>query len=327
MPSEATRTARRTLSRLGVAYALFFLLAYGGQLLLILPLSLLPEAQVEAPITAWLSSLVPMYALGLPVFFLVIRPLPACSPEPKRLRVRHFLLFFAVSYAVMYLANLLGVAINLLTDSLLGRSSAAGATEVIAESPLLYTLLFAVVLGPAVEELMFRRLILSRLRPFGDGFAILVTALAFGFFHGNLSQFFYAFAVGLLLGWLYTATGRLVYPTLLHICLNFAGSILPLLLTRAVDSEALDAISSAETVTEEAILAVLPSLLLMLGYAALVFLAIGTGLCLLPSLLRRVRLAPAELPVPRGERRLLPLSVGFLLFVLSTLANLVLSYL
>lgn len=327
MPSEATLSARRALSRLGLAYALFFLLAYGGQLLLLPILSLLPEEVAEAPLTVWLSSLIPMYAIAFPAFYLTVRSLPRTVHEGRRLRLRHFLLFFAVSYAVMYLANLLGMAINALTDSLLGRSSAAGATELIEASPLLYILLFAVLLGPTIEELMFRRLLLSRLRPFGDGFAILVSALAFGFFHGNLSQFFYAFAVGLLLGYLYTATGRVRYPILLHIALNFAGSILPLLVMRSIDTEAIEALSALESVSPDAILPLLPSLLLLLGYALLLFLAVGTGLCLIPVLLRRVRLSPAARPIPREERPYLLRSVGFLCFVLATLVNLVLSYL
>jgi membrane protease YdiL (CAAX protease family) len=321
MPSEVTLSARRTLSRCGLAYALFFLLAYGTQLLGAPLLSLLPEKVAEAPLTVWLSSLFPMYAIAFPAFYFTIRSLPEGEHARRRLRPRHFFLFLAVSYAVMYLCNLLGVAINTLTDLLLGRSSEAGATELIESSPLLYILLFAVLLGPTIEELMFRRLLLSRLRPFGDGFAILASALAFGFFHGNLSQFFYAFAVGLLLGYLYTATGRIRYPILLHITLNFVGSILPLLVTRAVDIEAI------ENAPPEAILSLLPSLLLMFGYLAFILLAVGAGLCLVPVLLRRVRLAPAACPIPKEERRQLFYSVGFLCFVLATLVNLVLSYL
>lgn len=321
MPSEATLSARRTLSRCGLAYALFFLLAYGGQLLLLPLISLLPEEVAKAPLTVWLSTLIPMYAIAFPAFYLALRSLPEQKGGERRLRPRHFFLFLAVSYAVMYLCNLLGVAINAVTDLLLGRASEAGATELIESSPLLYILLFAVLLGPTIEELMFRRLLLARLRPFGDGFAILASALAFGFFHGNLSQFFYAFAVGLLLGYLYTATGRIRYPILLHITLNFVGSILPLLMTRSVDIEAI------ETAPPEAILSYLPSLLLMFGYLAFILLAVGVGLCLIPVLLRRVRLSPAALPIPKDERRHLFCSLGILAFVLATLVNLVLSYL
>lgn len=327
MPSSSTHLAQRALSRIGLAYFLYFVIAYGAQLLLVPLISLLPEEVTEAPLTVWLSSLVPMYLLALPVFFLTVLPIPEAVPARRRLRVRHFLLFFVVSYAVMYLTNLLGIAINLLTDSLFGSASSAGATELISESPLIYTLLFAVLLGPAVEELMFRRLILTRLRRFGDGFAILVSALIFALFHGNLAQFFYAFAVGLLLGWLYTSTGRLLHPILLHVSLNFAGSILPLLVTRAVDLEAIESLSAAEVIAPEAAAALLPSLLLLFAYFGALLLLVGAGLLLLPRLLRRARLAPARMPIPRGERRLLPLSVGGLLFLLATLGNLLLSYL
>ena len=77
---------------------------------------------------------------------------------------------------------------------------------------------------------MFRKLLLERLRPYGERFALWISALCFGLFHGNLSQFFYACVIGLALGYVALRTGRVWQPMLLHAMINAVSTILvPLL--------------------------------------------------------------------------------------------------
>ncbi len=61
--------------------------------------------------------------------------------------------------------------------------------------------LYAGLLAPVAEEILFRGLILRSLMPYGKKFAILTSALLFGVFHGNLVQSPFAFGVGLVLGY------------------------------------------------------------------------------------------------------------------------------
>lgn len=63
--------------------------------------------------------------------------------------------------------------------------------------------LYAGILAPITEEILFRGLIQRTLLPYGKRFAVICTAFVFGIFHGNLAQAPYAFLVGLVLG--YTA--------------------------------------------------------------------------------------------------------------------------
>ena len=320
--SPITHPARRSLSRIGLAYFLFFAVSYGGQILLLMLFGRLAPGFLSGLLGTWLLSLLPMYAMALPIFYLLLRPLPQVATQKRRLRPRHLLLFFFIAYAVLYISNLIGLLINLLTEAATGVSSSSGAVEIIESSPLGYTLLFAVLLGPALEELMFRRLILSRLLPFGEGFAILGSSLLFALFHANLAQFFYAFAVGVVLAYVTVVTGRLRYSVTLHCAINFCGSILPLLLLRGVSLE----MPEGEW-TLEVILEMFPSLLLLLAYLGTVVIGVAIGLFLIGFTLRRVRLAPAPVPIPRGEWRHLLLSPGMLLLALTVLATFFLSYL
>jgi len=79
--------------------------------------------------------------------------------------------------------------------------------------------LYMGVAAPVVEELVFRGLILRGLEPYGKRFAILVSAILFGLFHGNMVQSPYAFVVGLVLG--YTAMEySVVWAMVLHMINN-----------------------------------------------------------------------------------------------------------
>lgn len=89
----------------------------------------------------------------------------------------------------------------------------------------------AVIFAPILEELWFRGLVLESLRPYGNGFAIFVSAILFGVTHANLAQFFYATAIGLFLAYIAIHTGSLVVPMILHAMMNGIASITSLLIT------------------------------------------------------------------------------------------------
>ncbi len=78
-----------------------------------------------------------------------------------------------------------------------------------------------VVLGPVLEEMLFRGGVTEELlRKFSAGKAILYSALIFGIFHINPAQIIPATFVGLLLGWLYYKTRSLVPGITVHILNN-----------------------------------------------------------------------------------------------------------
>ena len=86
------------------------------------------------------------------------------------------------------------------------------------------------VLAPLFEEFWFRGLVLQSLRPYGNGFAIFVSAILFGFTHGNLQQVFYATAIGIVLGYVAVQTESIVTTTVLHAMFNCIGGISSLFL-------------------------------------------------------------------------------------------------
>ena len=87
-----------------------------------------------------------------------------------------------------------------------------------------------VVLAPLFEEFWFRGLVLQSLRPYGNGFAIFVSALLFGLTHANLAQFFYTTTIGIILGYVAVQTGSVVTTTVMHAMFNGIAGITSLLL-------------------------------------------------------------------------------------------------
>jgi hypothetical protein len=72
-------------------------------------------------------------------------------------------------------------------------------------------IVFAIVLAPLVEELMFRGLILHGfLQRYSIKKAIIVSALFFALYHGNAFQFIPAFFAGVLFAWWFCKTRSLV---------------------------------------------------------------------------------------------------------------------
>ncbi|MCK9161073.1 MAG: type II CAAX endopeptidase family protein [Bacteroidaceae bacterium] len=82
-------------------------------------------------------------------------------------------------------------------------------------------ILCVAVLGPIVEELLFRGAITSRLlRRYSPLRAILFSALIFGVFHLNPAQIPGAFFIGLILAWIFYQSGSLIPGMLIHIFNN-----------------------------------------------------------------------------------------------------------
>lgn len=82
-------------------------------------------------------------------------------------------------------------------------------------------ILFISLLGPIVEELVYRgaitRELLRRYRP---GVAIVLSAFLFGLAHFNPVQTVFAFMLGLLLGWMYWRTRSVVPCIVFHVLNN-----------------------------------------------------------------------------------------------------------
>lgn len=219
-----------------------------------------------------IASSVCLYGCGMVPGWLILRRMDM-EREPRQ-RMRALTLAAVVSVAVVALlaGSLAGTVVNFLITLVTGKEQTNPVETIANGVPLGVLTLCTVILAPVAEELFFRRVLIDRLRRYGDIPAILCSAVIFGLAHGNFSQFFYAFLLGLIFGGMYCATGRLRYSIGLHMAINFFGSVYTTLLTRRVGT----------AFTPAALIADPVALLMYLGLLAVYGLAI---LAFVPSLL------------------------------------------
>lgn len=110
-------------------------------------------------------------------------------------------------------------------------SGAAADTEPMYAIPLWLVMIAYSVIAPITEEFLFRGGIYSRFKKVMPvPVAIVLTALIFGVYHGNLQQGLYAFVMGLLITYSYEKGKNIVYPIVFHAAANMTVSILHMIL-------------------------------------------------------------------------------------------------
>lgn len=178
--------------------------------------------------TVWslILSSAAQYLVAFPIFLLMMVGIDKSGEKVQRkLSLSDFFILFLIGEALMYVGNLIGNLTNEFIGGFMGEVPENGLDIVISKTPMWLIFILMVIIAPIVEELIFRKLMIDRLSIYGDRMAIIFSALAFGFIHGNLYQFFYATLLGALLGYVYTHTRNIKYSIYMHMIINFLGSV------------------------------------------------------------------------------------------------------
>ncbi len=89
--------------------------------------------------------------------------------------------------------------------------------------------IYAVIVAPIVEELVYRGFVMRNLTKYSKTLAIIVSAIFFGVMHANIPQTAFAIAVGLVLGYV-ASEYSLIWSIVLHFANNLLAEILTFLL-------------------------------------------------------------------------------------------------
>ena len=128
-------------------------------------------------------------------------------------------------FSVIILAIATGQFLNDLINGLHLNDLFTGYSEVSEQAfsgqPVGLMILVVRIIGPICEELMFRGIVFHRLKDWvKPQAAIVISALLFGIYHGNVVQFFYATCMGVMLAIIYDKTGTLWISIVAHIAAN-----------------------------------------------------------------------------------------------------------
>lgn len=235
----------KSFSLVGFACLAMIVVATGLQLVIALVTESMYPQWAEQDWYLWAATLVPMYLISVPTGVLILKRVPTERPSEHSLSLGGLMTLLVICVSVMYIGNALGMLVNYLIGNIVGEVGENPLYTYIMDTNIFLTFIFTVLLAPVIEEFVFRRLIIDRTRLYGEGMAILVSALAFALFHLNFYQFFYAFGLGAVFAFIYIRTGRLRYTVFLHMAINLAGSVIAPLLLRSIDLEAFEQLDLA----------------------------------------------------------------------------------
>ncbi len=165
---------------------------------------------------------------AFPIFILVMRiwgKLPRFHVKgTASLPLRKYLVYTVL--AVLPMVFLWGMEIFLI------RQGQISSEDIISLTPenMIYTLVFSCVLLPAMEEIMFRGILLHKLLPLGTRYAILLTTCFFVIIHyNNPVNMLLSLATGLVLTHMAVKAKGILPAIIFHIGINLLGQVvLPL---------------------------------------------------------------------------------------------------
>ena len=218
--------------------AAFMALIFGGNWALRPCLSFLTERVQQI-----LFTMVIPYGILLPVGYGLLRPMEKVSsgcPQPYGIRevLQAAVIQTGLSLPVVCLLNIVSM----------GFSDSQMPDFLQAWERLPFYLFLLLIFNPVMEEFVFRKLILERLRIFGDRKAIFLSAAFFAvphLFSQGLPQLGYTFVLGIV--WAHAAmkSGRLTECMILHAFSNLYGFFLPMILTKTREGTMLYVILNA----------------------------------------------------------------------------------
>lgn len=297
-----TKAYKKDFSGIGIrmliSTAVILLLQIGTQNL---ALTLFPQWQDNLTILL-IVTMVPLYVLGFPFSFFLMRNKDMPSMEKHTMTAGQLAISFLMCYGVMIAGNLIGLGITAGIGLIKGAPVQNALLNVITGGSLWITAIFTVLCAPVFEEILFRKLICDKLVKYGEGCAVVLSGLIFGLFHMNFNQFFYAFFLGCFFAFIYVKTGSLKYTILLHMLINFFGSVLGVIIM---------------TLDQTKPYAVIISVI----YSLCVYGMAITGIVLLIVKRHSLTFTPGEIVIEKGQRfKTMILNAGMILYCLVLLA-------
>ena len=318
---EWLKQARRDFSRIGASLCLMVVIWYALATVLEGALYAAVGGKGEAPNwVTYVGSGVPLYLIAMPIAVMLMGKSTVIETRKFDMKPGLFFKLLLMCLPMMWVGSVFGSMLSMA----LSNGEATDRVADLAMQTNIWNVVFLVIVGPIFEEWLFRKQLIDRTRKYGEKTAILLSGLAFGLFHMNLFQFFYAFLLGLMFGYVYTRNSKLRYSTAMHMIINFNGGVLaPWVLTR-VDLDQLEKVSEAAENGNAAAMEQWASqnvegLAIMLVYFVLYGAVILAGFVLLIRNFKKFEFYTAPEELPRGTRaKTVCGNVGMIMFIMVT---------
>ncbi|MCL1867278.1 MAG: CPBP family intramembrane metalloprotease [Oscillospiraceae bacterium] len=179
----------------------------------------------------WLFSDIIVYTPGLVVFSIAFKKYKNFRHSPALVDFPSWGIpvFFVAMNSMSWIGIRLSRFIAEIADMLFGTGELRDVfADSMPDNQIQYLTAYLVIgiTGPIIEEIIYRHLLLRPLRRFGDWHAVIITAVMFGAFHGNATQFLYTTIAGIFMGMVAVKANSVKPAIVIHIinnCFSVAG--------------------------------------------------------------------------------------------------------
>ncbi len=228
---EDSRNAWKAFSRVGIGYGAFLFVTFILQIEIGTIAAVLSRFGLEVTLGDWYIFGVSLanYIVGGLITYIIVKDMPVlCRPMERSAGARKLAAAFLVCMSALFFGNLIGQALMGIVCAIQGKPMVNPVAEIMEGLSSWTIFATMVVMAPICEEFLYRKVLINRIRQYGDKAAIIVSGVVFALSHGNFYQFFYALGIGMVFAYLYIQTGRLRYTIIFHMLINFLGSIVAL---------------------------------------------------------------------------------------------------
>lgn len=246
---------KKAYSRMGFATFAYMLSWNIVTLLIVLVIRKINPNLVNYNLTIVLNAAVEI-VVAAPLFYLIAKKAPVATEEAEISGNPAGLLFKSlfVMFGMGIIGSIIAATVNSIFSDNFNISSSSGLTDIFNYNFVLMSV-YAVLIAPVIEEIIFRKLLIDRTVGYGKKLAMIMSGFLFGLMHGNIEQFFYTFFIGMIFAYVYIKTGRIWCSILLHMLLNGTSTVLQYCISKLPNLD--DSEKLLETVLHDEKLAVM----------------------------------------------------------------------
>ena len=265
-----------------------------------------------------------LYFIAFPVLLLIIKKLPKDNIGKKDIDILTLVKCFCMCITIMYVGNIVGTGLSSIIGDIFGKTSNNNLAELIMNTDMVGTIIFVVIVGPIMEEIVFRKILIDRTVKYGERNAMFLSALLFALFHMNLFQFFYAFGIGIIFAYIYIKSRKIAYSIVFHMIINFMGSVVAVQIAKNFDEDMMTKLQSGNP--DMVLAALTPGVILSIIYSFVMIVVFFVGLVFLIMGRKNMKLDIDGAPFTRKEEKgLVYGNIGMAFFIAACLVMMVLT--
>ena len=297
-------TYKKVFSKIGWVYTIFSAVVTVLQMVIVSILQISNPELLTIERQIFISSGT-LYVCGMLILGIGLKNVPTIAIPKKKMSVGAFIKALFMCYSLLIITNLIGTLITTVIGVLKGSPIVNPIEDLAMNMSIPALILFTVIGAPIFEELFFRKFLVDRTAQYGELVSVMMSGFMFGLFHGNLSQFPYAFALGVFFAYIYIRTGKISYTIIMHAVINFLGSIVGSLILQNVDMTVYNNILNSPS-TEDIFAAItmgnIFDFLILFVYELIIFSFVAIGIIFWILEFKKFFFKAGEKDIAKGHR-------------------------